>query len=419
MSNWKLDKFAGKEVVFIGRGREGLSFEKFIKKHGQIADFRFVDQKDGPGYLEKLNELDLKKSVVVKTAGCPGRLVPVAYTTPTQVFFELVGQTGATTVGVTGTKGKTTTSSLIAAMLSQAGKQVIICGNIGRPMLDYLDGATDQTIFVIELSSQQLDDIKISPNIGVATNIYNDHVDYHGSQKAYQEAKHNICRYMTPDDCFIYNPSFPLLQEWASQTAGRAIAIDGDEAIDMSKTSLIGVHNRLNAIMARTVATLLGASAQDCQQALNQFAPVRHRLQLVRQHSGLSYVDDAIGSQPEATIAGLHAVQTAIGPIGCLLLGGKDRQYDFSELIKEIANQTIPCLVLFPETGALIKQALPASYQPKIFETTSMAEAVEWASQNTPQDTVVLLSSAAPSYSLWKDFEEKGNLFQDAVNKLV
>lgn len=419
MSNWKLDKFTGKEVVFIGHGREGLSFEKFIKKHGQIAAFRFVDQKDGPDYLEKLKELDPSNTVVVKTAGCPGRLVPVAYTTPSQVFFELVGQTGATTVGVTGTKGKTTTSSLIAAMLGQTGKKVILCGNIGKPMLDYLDEATNQTIFVIELSSQQLDDVKISPNVGVATNIYNDHVDYHGSQVAYQEAKHNICRFMTADDCFVYSPAFPILQEWASQTAGKAIAIDGDEAIDMSKTGLIGVHNRMNAIMARTVATMMGASPEDCQQALNQFAPVRHRLQLVRQHSGLSYVDDAIGSQPEATIAGLRAVQTAIGPVGCLLLGGKDRQYDFSELIKEIAHQAIPCLILFPETGVLIKQALPASYKPKMFETSSMADAVQWAAQNAPKETVVLLSSAAPSYSLWKDFEEKGDLFQDAVNKLV
>lgn len=417
--SWNLPQFTGKEVVFIGHGREGLSFEKFIKKHGQIANFRFVDQKDGPDYLNKLKDLDLGKTVVVKTAGCPGRLVPVAYTTPTQIFFELVKQTKATTVGITGTKGKTTTSSLVAAMLGQAGKQVVLCGNIGQPMLDYLDEATPQTIFVIELSSQQLEDVKQSPRVGVVTNLYNDHLDYHGSTVSYHEAKHNICRFMTDDDCFIYNPSFPVLQAWAGQTAGKAIAIDGDEAIDMTKTGLIGVHNRLNAIMARTTATLLGASAEDCQQALDQFAPVRHRLQLVRQHSGLSYVDDAIGSQPEATIAGLRAVQTAIGPVGCLLLGGKDRQYDFTELIKEIVSQAIPCLVLFPDTGALIKKSLPASYRPKIFETINMAEAVKWASNNAPKQTVVLLSSAAPSYSLWKDYQEKGDLFQAAVNKLT
>jgi UDP-N-acetylmuramoylalanine--D-glutamate ligase len=131
-----------------------------------------------------------------------------------------------------------------------------------------------------------------------------------------------------------------------------------------------------------------------------------------------TFIDDAIGMTPESTTASLKAVSQKFGQIGCLLLGGQDRNYDFSELMKFIASQKIPKLVLFPDTVKKMQAAMPADYQPEIYEISDMAAAVKWAADNAPQNSVVLLSTAAPSYSLWRDFEDKGDQFQTAVRGL-
>ncbi len=416
--NFDLSPFNGKAVIFIGRGREGLSFEKFINAHAAISSFLFIDQQDDPNYLESLEHLDFTQTIIVKTAGCPGRLVPAPYTTPTQVFFDCARQLGATVVGVTGTKGKTTTTALLGAMLKEAGKPVRVCGNIGVPMLDELENAASETIFVVELSSYQLAELEVSPHIGIITNLFNDHTDYHGSLQAYFEAKRNIMRYMQADDTLIYNPEFKLIKDWLGQSEAKSIAINPEDKLDMTKTGLLGSHNKLNALMALQAALLLGVDKATCQKALDKFEPVRHRLQKVATKLSITYIDDAIGSQPEATIAGITTLIKEIGPIGCLMLGGQDRDYEYWPLMQLIARLQVPFVVLFPDTGAKIKALRPASYDVTFFETNSMQAAVLWASVHAPKDSVVLLSTAAPSYSVWKDFEEKGDLFQEAVNAL-
>ncbi len=416
--NFDLHDFNGKAVIFIGRGREGVSFEKFIKANAAISSFLFIDQQDDPHYLQSLETLDFTKTVIVKTAGCPGRNVPAPYTTPTKVFFECVRQLGAKIIGVTGTKGKTTTTSLLDAMLLAAQLPVKVCGNIGIPMIDQLENATSDTIFVVELSSYQLAELEVSPNIAIVTNLYNDHTDYHGSLEAYWEAKHNIMRYMSSADTLIYNPEFKQIAEWLKESPCQSIAINPNDDVDMSKSRLLGSHNKLNAIMARHAALLLGVDKELCQEVINDFEPVRHRLQRVAVKDSITYIDDAIGSNPDATIAGITTLIKEIGPIGCLMLGGQDRKYEYWPLMQLIARLQIPNVVLFPETGAKIKALRPASYNVTFFETDNMKAAVLWASVHAPKDSICLLSTAAPSYTVWKDFEEKGDLFQEAVNAL-
>lgn len=416
--NFELKDFNGKAIIFIGRGREGLSFEKFIKSQAAISSFLFVDQQDDPAYLDSLSSMDFTKTIIVKTAGCPGRLVPAPYTTSTVVFFECVKQLGAKIIGVTGTKGKTTTASLIHAMLSQLGGDVRLCGNIGTPMLDSLEGATNQTTFVVELSSYQLAELEVSPHIAVVTNLYNDHTDYHGSIEAYWEAKHNIVRYMSADDTVVYNPEFAAVKQWTTQSPCKSIEITDISNVDISKTELLGEHNKMNVAMAGAVARLEGVSDAQIQTAIDSFEPVPHRLQIVAKKNRITYIDDAIGSNPEATIAGISTLIKEIGPIGCLMLGGQDRNYEYWPLMQLISRLAIPYLVLFPETGAKIKALKPNSYNVTVFETDNMQAAVLWASVKCPADSICLLSTAAPSYSIWKDFEEKGNLFQQAVQAL-
>lgn len=430
--NFDLPYFNGKAVIFIGRGREGLSFESFIKENAAISSFLFIDQQDDPLYLESLRSLDFTKTVIVKTAGCPGRLVPAPYTTPTKVFFECINQLGSTIVGVTGTKGKTTTTALIGAMLSAGGLTARVCGNIGTPMLDMLKGATRDTIFVVELSSFQLSELEVSPHVAVCTNLFNDHTDYHGNLQTYYEAKRNIMRYMTARDIFIYDPQFTPIQQWISESPCERIEIHSapstdiaqsgheslDEQIDMSKTRLLGAHNRTNALMARAAAKCLGVSAETCQKTLDDFEPVPHRLQQVAIKNTITYIDDAIGSNPDATIAGLTTLIHEVGPVGCIMIGGQDRNYEYWPLMQLVSRLAIPYIVLFPDSGRKFRDLRPASYQVEFYETNNMQDAVQWAASKCPPLTICLLSTAAPSYSIWKDFEEKGDLFQEAVQKL-
>jgi UDP-N-acetylmuramoyl-L-alanine---L-glutamate ligase len=421
MQPWDLSQFKDKDIIFTGENRDMSVTAAFLRTHSQARSYShiYVDLDNPASAYEQFGKPDLAQTVLVKTSGIPGAKMGAPYTTSTQLFFKLIDKLGNLTIGITGTKGKTTTSSLVAAMLAQAGKPVVLCGNIGKPMIGYLDDATPETIFVIELSSYQLDELRVSPHIGCVTNLYNDHSDYHGSLEAYWESKHHIVAYMKTDDIFIYNPRFALCAEWAADSLATAIPIDPDEPLDMSKTQLIGDHNRVNAIVAKTVAMQAGASEADCIVALESFEPVRHRLKKVAVVNKVLYIDDAIASQPEAAVAGIEAVAHELAPVSVMLLGGKDRNYDYTELMRTLAEYNVPSLVFFPETTAKMKAAMPAGYSPDMFETSDMTEAVNWAHRHATKDSIVLLSCGAPSYSIWKDFEEKGNQFQAAVHALT
>lgn len=416
--SYNLPDFEGRDVIFVGKGKEGLSFQKFIESWGGIHSFTFVDKKDDPDYLKRLQSTDLSKSIVVKTPGIPGRLMTVPYTTPTRVFIDCAKQIRSNIVGVTGTKGKTTTSNLIAAILQNSGYDARLCGNGGSPMLDSLEAADQNTIFVVEMSSYQLAEVTQSPNIAVITNIFHDHVDYHGTHEAYVAAKSNIVKYMQEGDKVIYLPTNQDVVRWLEKSKARGIPIDPKEPVDMSRSKIFGEHNKINYLLARTAAEQYNVDKLTAMESLESFEPIRHRLEMVRKVRGVTFVDDAIGSTPEATIAGIQALIQNKGPVGCVMLGGVDRNYDFSHLVKLLHLVGIPKLVLFPDTGEKIKNLLPEAYKPDIFETRDMESAVNWAAENTPSGSICLLSTASPSTVLWSNFEEKGSVFQQAVQGL-
>jgi UDP-N-acetylmuramoylalanine--D-glutamate ligase len=419
---WQLDQFHGKDIVFVGagKGRAMQGVKEFLEKHGQIASFQAIDKQPGNDPLAELRTYDQARTLFIKNEAIPGTDMPVPYITALQLFFSLVSEIGATTIGITGTKGKSTTTSLSAHILQQAGKDTVLAGNIGISPLGALDSATQDTIFVLELSSYQLADLTVSPHISACINLYNDHTDWHGSLDKYWEAKHNIVRFSKPEDVFIYNPAFPELTEWANQAVCHSIAIDvQDNSLNLTDAQLFGEHNRVNALIARQIARECGVSDEESQTAIDSFTPLEHRMQVVGVKQGRRYIDDAIGMTPESTTASLTAISEKFGQIGCLLLGGQDRNYEFSALMKHIASLNIPYLVLFPDTIEKMRAALPADYTPTIFEANDMQTAVEFAAQHAPENSVVLLSTAAPSYSLWKDFEDKGTQFQTIVSTLV
>lgn len=418
--NFDLPYLIGKHVVYVGDSKEKASIEKFLNDQGSIASFEGTDKRAGKDYLKNLVSKNTESTVFIKAPGIPGRQMTVPYTTVTRIFFDCVKQLGVKTVGVAGTKGKTTTACLMAKTLMDAGLDARLCSSEGIPMIDGLDKATNETVLVVELSSYELAELGQSPDVAIITNLHKDRVDYHGNLEAYLEANRNIMRFMQDENAIIYNPETEIVLHWLAESSARQMPINAQEDVDMSKAKLIGEHNKLNFLMVKTAASLFGINTGSCMASLNAFEPVRHRLQPVRTARGITYIDDAIGSTPEATIAGIKALIHNRGPVGCVMLGGKDRQYDYSELVQLLYRVGIPKLVFFPDTGPMIDALIKDTegYDPDTFEATDMDEAVKWAAENTPSGSICLLSTAAPSNVLWRSYEEKGSLFQKAVLEL-
>jgi UDP-N-acetylmuramoylalanine--D-glutamate ligase len=303
-------------------------------------------------------------------------------------------------------------------MMEAGGYTVAVGGDTGSPLLDTLAGSTSETIFIIELTSRELEELEVSPNIGIITNLGREDIEYHGSLEKYWESIRNIMRNMSNADTLIFNPQHEIILHWLAECDAQQQPIDPSEQVDMSKSKLLGDFQALNYLMARTAAQALGVDRLTCQGAFAHFDPLPHRMQIVRTINGITFIDDAIATQPDAAATAIQIIIRKIGPVGCVLLGGEDTKNDYTELIRILSMLLIPKLVLFSAAGTRIKAELPDTYQPEIFQTDDMVKAVEWAGAHTPSGSVCLLSTAAPTHNLWKDFEEKGNQFHYAVNAL-
>lgn len=401
---------AYRRILILGYGKEGKSTEQFLKKHHPDAVILIADQSEGPGYLAKQKEADL----VVRSPGVRVELMSQKWTTATNIFFHIFP---GKIVGVTGTKGKSTTASLTFAMLSAYYPDVRLVGNIGRPMLDALDAATKDTIAVVELSSYQLTDLYSSPHISLVVNWFPEHKDFHGSFDAYKRAKQNAVFFQNETDYFVYDPKEKEVAGWSTLTKAKKVEYTEDFPFDSNKIPLLGAHNKRNIQGALTVARLLEVPDAQSAVAVYSFRPLPHRLQNVGTVNGVTFYDDAISTTPESTIAALES----LAKVDVLLLGGQDRGYDFTHLVDKLVEKQVSAVVLFPETGGRIKFDIQKreDYSPVILQTEDMNEAVQFGYSHTSKGGICLLSTASPSYSLWKNFEEKGDLFQKAVRQLT
>jgi UDP-N-acetylmuramoylalanine--D-glutamate ligase len=403
----KISELAGKRILLLGYGREGRATHAFLSRFVPDAQVSFADKAIDPAYLEKQKDYDL----VIRSAGVPKRLVRITYTTATNIFFANVK---GKTIGVTGSKGKSTTASLIAAILKETGAKVRLAGNIGYPLLEALmDGNTSEDIFVCELSSYQLDDITHSPYISVITNLFPEHMDYHNGFEAYAAAKANIIARAGNDDVFVFNDEVPELVALSKRTKAQAVPFLKRLPFPETGIRLLGKHNVANVRAAVSVARILRIPDPVSEKAVRSFHGLPHRLEHVGTFSGISFYDDAISTTPESTIAALDALPKT----SAILLGGLDRGYNFTALAKVIAKSKISCMVLFPDSGEAVSEALGEEGVniAHVLRTRDMKEAVSFCYGHTPKGTVCLLSTASPSYSVWKNFEEKGDLFQKYV----
>jgi UDP-N-acetylmuramoylalanine--D-glutamate ligase len=359
----------GKKICILGFGKEGQAMLNALEEHNIKADITIADAKEaisdkrlaasyqlGNEYLADLDRFD----VIIKSPGIPVKAeleaVKDKITSGTQIFFDSVHATGAMIIGITGSKGKSTTSSLIFELVKAHGKDVYLIGNIGKPVIEYISAAKAGTIFVEEMSSYQLMDLTVSPHIAVVTSFFPEHLDYHGSLEAYKDAKKHIARFQSAEDTIFYNAKSPGAIEIAEESKGQHVPFsDEDAPVQIEDTHLLGVHNLSNIAGAFKVARSLGVPVETCIQVFKDFHGLPHRLQSLGIHHDIEWIDDAISTTPESAIAALDALGDRVQTI---ILGGQDRGVDFKELGKRVAKSKVKTVILFPGSGPRVFEAI-------------------------------------------------------------
>jgi len=374
----------------------------------------------GPDAFTKLTPF----KVLIKSPGIPSSKIPEEFhaklTNSTQIFLDTVIEAGAQVIGVTGSKGKSTTASLIALILEEEGLDVHLVGNIGEPSIGHISEAKEGTQFVLEMSSYQLMHCTVSPQIAVITSVFPEHLDYHGSMEEYMNAKKHITRFQTAEDFAFYDATSADAETIAQASPGTPVACAvEDSVVRLDETQLLGEHNLKNIALASVVAEHFHIERQTVRKAIAAFPGLPHRLQNVGVHHGIRWVDDSISTTPETAIAALDALGDDVKVI---LLGGQDRGSDFTKLGERIAKSGVEHVILFPETGPRIREATKsAKAKAKLHEVKTMEEAVkiarsEFRIPNSEfQIPICLLSPASPSYGMFRDFEERGDVFKKYI----
>jgi len=366
--------------------------------------------------------------VIVRSPGVPTRRAElrelsaagIPVTTPTALWLAEHGSEGV--IGVTGTKGKSTTAALLHHLLRAAGLTVHLAGNIGVPALDLLDrGAAELT--VLELSSYQIADLLNGPEVALLTNLYREHTDWHGSEEAYRSDKLRLLD-LPGVRIGVLNAHDPSLDALTANVEIRRYGIptgwdvgetgvlrSGEPAISTDELSLPGEHNALNLCGALTALEALGLPVPRLPQALEGFLALPHRLQTLAVGDRLTWVDDSISTTPESTIAALASFP---GRSILLIGGGQDRGQDYTELGRALLDASAT-LIGVPSTGERLVGAARAVGIPveRAIEAADLAEAVALARSLARPGDVVLLSPAAPSYDHYRDFEQRGERFYE------
>jgi len=414
----KLNELKDKKILILGFGREGKDTLLFLKKLFPKKKISIADQKLDKNYLKKLKGYD----VIIKTPGIPFKILPKSalrkVATQTDIFFDnCPGQI----VGITGTKGKSTTTSLIYEILKKGGKAAHLVGNIGKPVLNLLFSAGPGDIYVYELSSHQLYNLKKSPQVAVFLNIYPEHLDYYKNFQEYINAKANIARYQTKDDYLIYNAGDKIVREIAKKSKIELPQkAKGKKRISFSspakKIPVRGKYYELNKAAARAVGKIFKVPSKIIDKAIKEFKYLPHRLELVGTFRGITFYNDALATIPEATMAAIDS----LGPrVQTIMLGGFERNIDFKNLAKKVLQSKIKTVILFPTTGERIwKEIMKLSRGrgvPEHFSTDNMRDAVKLAYRHTGKRKICLLSTASSSFSIFRDYKEKGNLFKKQV----
>ena len=394
-----LQKLNDKRILIWGYGREGKSTEAFLREH--CPDSRVTV------FEGKREDFDIDDyDYVIKSPGIPCFEEDERLTSQTQLFME---QFWDRTIGITGTKGKSTTASLLYHVLKKCGVDAVLVGNIGLPCLDHYDELMDAPgkIAVFELSCHQLSTMRTSPSTAVILNLYEEHLDYYKTADRYFAAKMNIAKYQdAEDDYLIIGDNVDALKD----RADRVVDFDGDYHYDLK---LHGRHNQFNAEFVRCICMDTGLVKDETaiREAMVDFEGLPHRLEFAGEYKGIRFYDDSISTIPEAAISAAGAVDGA----QTLLIGGMDRGIDYDKLVDFIRERGDLLFICMYASGKRICDEGGFDSAENVICVPDLETAVKLAFEKTDEGRACILSPAAASYDHFKNFEERGDRFKELI----
>lgn len=444
-----LNYLENKKIVILGFGMEGESTYRFLRrkfpekqlfiadkdlhlldKHIELMEDEYLELSLGENYLNGIEEYEL----IIKAPGISLKNINISnfenkITSQLELFLEFIE---IYTIGITGTKGKSTTSTLMYKVLIAQGKDAYLLGNIGEPIFNDIEQFTKDSIAVIELSSHALEFIKKSTNIGIILDIYEEHLDHYKSLEKYIEAKFNLAKYQNIDDFLIYNFDNEFMNKYNFNYKEKDYAIsirvepntknkvflkdkfiycNNEKIMSVEeKINLKGLCNINNIMFIIAVCDILGLDINLAIKSIKEFKPLEHRMEFVANIDQIEYYNNSIATIPEATIDAINS----IGNVNTVIVGGKDRGVNLDNLIKFLAQCEVENIICLPKTGEYIEKGLENTNK-NVYFTENLQDAVNISKKVTKKNTVCLLSPAASSYGYFKNFEERGNLFKKYV----
>ena len=434
-----IDKLKNKNIAILGYGKEGKSTYKFLRKYidtkitiidrnenlyeqnEELKKDTNIDIVVGENYLDNLDIYD----IIIKSPG-----VKIPHDTNENIINKIYSQMELAleiykerVIGVTGTKGKSTTSSLLYKVLKDQDVDCYLLGNVGNPIFDYIEDISDESLLIIEMSSYQLEMVNYSPHIGIILNLYEEHLNYHETKDDYFLSKLNMFKYQKESDYCLYTSDNKNVKTYLNDTyisnkldIKKEFVINGDEILfndkviykKSNKRLLKGNHNLTNILFILRIVLLLGYDIEKAVESISTFKPLEHRMEYVGVYNGITYYNDVIATIPEATINCLNSLPG----VDTLILGGLDRGINYELLIDYLKTSEVKNFICMPESGYKIADAL---VNKNTYKVETLEEAVKIAKEVTKN--ICVLSPAASSYNQFKNFEEKGKLYKELIKE--
>lgn len=440
-----IKEIENKNIAIVGFGKEGISTYNFIRRHLPTKHITIIDGNssliDSNLYLKNdknlsfelgndyLNNLE-KYELIIKSPGVKFKDINIKNIKDnimSQMEF-ILKYFSKNIIGVTASKGKSTTSSLLYKIFNDQGYDVKLLGNIGYPIFDDIETFNEDTILIIEMAALQLEFVTYSPHIGIILNLFEEHLDFFKTKEDYYLAKMNMFKYQKEDDYALYLSSNDTLNEYVKAGNYKSILVDiekelyivdnyveykGKKIYDTrDDRQLVGIHNLINIRFVLFISEILNLDINKTIKSINTFKTLEHRLECVGTYNGITYYDDTIATIPNATINAIEG----LGNVNTLIFGGMDRGIDYSELIEYLKKCNVKNLICMPTTGYKIGEYLKDSNK-NLYFIENLEDAVKKTKEVTEKGTICLLSPAASSYEYYKNFEEKGNAYKQFIKE--
>ncbi len=409
-----LSKLNNKKILILGFQKEGRSTLSFCKKNISYKKLGIADIKEkkindksiathfGENYLQAIKQYD----VIIKSPGIALSNINLKkeqlITSQSDIFLS---NCKAKIIGITGTKGKSTTSQLLYEIIKETNKRTFLVGNIGTPSLDYLGRENKNDWFVYELSSFQLQTINKSPHIAIILNVYPDHLDQHKSFKEYVLAKGKITKFQTSNDFLIYNKDDSIVKKISTTSKAKKIGFSGRK----NKNSPIV---NINPILKVTKILKINKSIVD--DKIKKFKSLPYRIEYIGKHNGINFYNDSSATIPEATILAIKSISN----LQTIIIGGSEKGANTKNLIDTIQKSKIKNVIILGEAPPSLKNAV-CNINKSIYNVFSMKEAVEICHKYTEKNMACVLSPGFASFNMFKNYKKRGESFNKEVQKKI